>query len=132
MLQSRIIKILLYEEVEPSETVRLTKLLEEGNIMVGHFRLSWNYFTLKPDEVYAFNEKKAFIHPKSNLVASHAVMMVGIGHQQTGPKRFLRHMVMQNSEGKLFGINGIGRVRKNSVRGLYRLEVEIPKKGFLD
>ena len=63
MLQSRIIKILLYEEVEPSETVRLTKLLEEGNIMVGHFRLSWNYFTLKPDEVYAFNEKKAFIHP---------------------------------------------------------------------
>jgi senataxin len=54
-LQSRVIKILLYEEVQPSDTVDLTKMLEEGNIMVGHFRLSWNYFTVKPNEVYAFN-----------------------------------------------------------------------------
>lgn len=107
LLQSRIIKILSYEEVDPSKTADVTKLVEEGNVMVGHFRLSWNYFTLKPSEVYAFDDKKAFIHPKSNLVASHAVMTVGNGHRNTAPKRFFRYMVMQNSEGKLFGIEGI-------------------------
>ncbi|OEL15430.1 hypothetical protein BAE44_0023551, partial [Dichanthelium oligosanthes] len=108
-------------------------LLEEGNIMVGPFRLSLNYFTLKPGQVYVFDEKKAYIHPMSNLVASHAVMMVGTRHCWIAPKRFLWYIVMQNSLGEAV-LDRWHRqgVAKNTIQGLYRLEVKIPKEVFLD
>uniref|UniRef100_A0A0E0MHP3 Uncharacterized protein n=1 Tax=Oryza punctata TaxID=4537 RepID=A0A0E0MHP3_ORYPU len=99
------------------------------NAWLAIFRLSYNYFYLKPGEVYMYDETKPFIHPKSNLAATHALMMIGIGKKQskwnekTKLPVFRRHMVMQNSEGKRFGMDGIGRISKNSVRGLYRIQV---------
>lgn len=45
----------------------------------------------------------------------------------TGSRKpvYTNHMVMQNSEGNMFGINGIGRVGKNSVMELYRIYVSL-------
>ncbi|KAL6654575.1 hypothetical protein ACP70R_008040 [Stipagrostis hirtigluma subsp. patula] len=116
-------KISSYVFVDPNKTEDVRDILENGGIMVGYFRLSRNYYSLRPNQVYVFDEERPIIHPKSELVASHVVMMIGIGHRQTGVRRFSRHMAMQNSEGKVFGINGFGRVGKKTVRGLYRIEV---------
>lgn len=105
--------------------------LEKGGIMVGTFSISRNYYSLSPSEVYVYDPDKQIRHDKSGLAASHVAMMIGIGHRLTKPKHFSRHMVMQNSEGKLFGINGVGRVGKKTVRKLYWIEVENvkPKQG---
>jgi len=99
--------------------------LEKGGIMVGSFRISRNYFSLSPGQVYVYDTDKAITHDKSGLPASHVAMMIGIGHRLTASNRFSRHMVMQNSEGKLFGTNGIGRIgKRQTLRKLYWIEVE--------
>lgn len=93
--------------------------------MVGSFPISRNYYSLSPRDVYVYDPDKEIRHEKSGLAASHVTMMIGIGHRLTLSKRFSRHMVMQNSEGKLFGINGIGRIgKKKTLRNLYWIEVE--------
>uniref|UniRef100_K3YL01 Uncharacterized protein n=1 Tax=Setaria italica TaxID=4555 RepID=K3YL01_SETIT len=128
MLQFQVFKILSYEEVDPTNTERVERLMEEGNMMVGHFLLSRNYFSLKPGQVYVFDKEKPFLHPKSGMAVSHAVMMIGVGHQPTAASGQLEHhMVLQNSEGRLFGINGIGKVCKKDVDGLYLIKVENEK-----
>ncbi|RLM70168.1 hypothetical protein C2845_PM17G14200 [Panicum miliaceum] len=97
------------------DTEAVTAHLQKGGIM----------FSLSPWEVYVYDPDKAIRHEKSGLAASHVAMMIGIGHRLTLSKRFSRHMVMQNSEGNLFGINGIGRIgKKNTLRNLYWIEVE--------
>jgi hypothetical protein len=77
--------------------------------------------------VYVFDKEKPMLHPRSWMPVSHAVMMIGIGHQPAASSQLCHHMVMQNSEGRLFGVNGIGRVSKKDVDGLYLIEVEKPK-----
>ncbi|KAK3120638.1 hypothetical protein QOZ80_9AG0691280 [Eleusine coracana subsp. coracana] len=110
-------------------TEDVTKLLEAGNIMVGRFLLSRNFYNLKPGEVYVHDKNMQLFHPKSGLPASHGVMRVSIGRRQTslvketGKPKYTSHMVMQNSESELFGINGIGRVGKKTVLDLYRITV---------
>ncbi|KAL6907869.1 hypothetical protein ACP4OV_002039 [Aristida adscensionis] len=112
-----------YASVDPTQTEAVSDILEKGGIMVGHFRLSRNYYSLKPRQVYVFDKNMPIMHPQSDLVAAHAVMMIGIGHRPTSPGRFTRHMAIQNSEGELFGINGIGKVGKKTVQGLYRIHL---------
>lgn len=131
---SQVVKLSAYQEIvvnsnlNTKSTEDVKNNLEKGNILVGSFRLSMNYFNQKPGEVYVYNGKKPIKHPKSNLTASHAVMMIGIGHTKTfRPNNgYFRHLCMQNSESRLFGINGLGRVAKNSVRKLYQIELEKP------
>lgn len=64
MLQFQVFKILSYEEVDPTNTERVERLLEEGNMMVGHFPLSRNYFSLKPGQVYVFDKEKPYSAPQ--------------------------------------------------------------------
>ncbi|TVU23829.1 hypothetical protein EJB05_26212, partial [Eragrostis curvula] len=121
-------KISGHELVDHSNSEAVTELLDTGNIMVGRFRLSRNYYSLKPGEVYVYDADQQIYHPKSGLAASHGAMMIGSGRTQTklkenGKPVYARHMVMQNSEGDLFGINGIGRVGKKTVTELYRIHV---------
>ncbi|TVU02629.1 hypothetical protein EJB05_51871, partial [Eragrostis curvula] len=121
-------KISGHELVDHSNSEAMTELLDTGNIMVGRFRLSRNYYSLKPGEVYVYDADQQIYHPKSGLAASHGAMMIGSGRTQTklkenGKPVYARHMVMQNSEGDLFGINGIGRVGKKTVTELYRIHV---------
>ncbi|OEL30205.1 hypothetical protein BAE44_0008775 [Dichanthelium oligosanthes] len=107
------------------DTEAVTAHLEKGGIMVGSFPISCNYFSLRPEEVYVYQPDKAITHDKSGLPASHVGMMIGIGHRLNESKRFTRHMVMQNSEGELFGTNGIARIgKKQTLRKLYWIEVE--------
>ncbi|OEL37297.1 hypothetical protein BAE44_0001684 [Dichanthelium oligosanthes] len=87
--------------------------LKKGGGMVVHFRVSWNYFSLRPGEEYAFDPERPMIHPKSDLVAGHAAMTIGVGHGQSTNADQYQHMVIQNSLGKLFGIDGIGSIRIN-------------------
>lgn len=131
--QFREFKISGHEHVDPKMTETVTNLLKAGSVMVGRFLLSRNFYSLKPGQVYVFDESKQLYHPRSGLVASHGVMMMGIGRRQTGTAektgkpKYARHMAMQNSEGELFGINGTGRVGKKTVLDLYRIEVSDPE-----
>lgn len=131
--QSQVFKISGHELVDPKNVKTVTELLELGNILVGRFKLSRNYYSLKPGQVYVYDKDKQIFHPKSGLPASHGVMIMGVGRRQTrwsemtGSRKpvYTNHMVMQNSEGNMFGINGIGRVGKNSVMELYRIYVSL-------
>ncbi|CAO2144958.1 unnamed protein product [Urochloa humidicola] len=78
-------KIKAYGTMNPNDTDAVTARLEEGGILIGHFMLSRNYYRLRPGEVYVYDPDTAIRHPISGLPASHAAMMIGIGHQQTGP-----------------------------------------------
>ncbi|TVU23816.1 hypothetical protein EJB05_26199, partial [Eragrostis curvula] len=119
----RVFKILGWEYVDPANTEAVKKILEQGSIMVGHFRMSRNYYNLKPGQVYVDDKDQALLNPKSDQPASHAVMMIGIGRNV-----YFRHLGMQNSEGRIFGINGLGRVGKQSVEGLYRIKINVYRK----
>ncbi|TVT98821.1 hypothetical protein EJB05_55850, partial [Eragrostis curvula] len=119
----RVFKILGWEYVDPANTEAVKKILEQGGIMVGHFRMSQNYYNLKPGQVYVYDKDQALLNPKSDQPASHAVMMIGIGRSKTVLDGYFRHMAMQSSEGRIFGINGLGRVAKTSVEGLYWIKV---------
>ena len=123
--QFRRFKIKAYGSMNKDDTEAVEAHLEKGGIMVGSFRISRNYFSLSPGQVYVYDTDKAITHDKSGLPASHVAMMIGIGHRLTASNRFSRHMVMQNSEGKLFGTNGIGRIgKRQTLRKLYWIEVE--------
>ena len=101
-MQFRKFKIKAYGSMD-KDTEAVTAHLQKGGIMVGSFPISRNYFSLSPWEVYVYDLDKAIRHEKSVLEASHVEMMIDIGHQLTLSKCFSRHMVMQNSEGNLFG-----------------------------
>jgi hypothetical protein len=85
--------------------------------------------------VYVYDPETAIRHPVSGLATSHSAMMIGVGHRQTAdPECLSHHMVMQNSLGKQFGINVIGRVgingasrvvgKKQTAQSLHWIEVE--------
>ncbi|TVT97390.1 hypothetical protein EJB05_57389, partial [Eragrostis curvula] len=123
----RLVKIKSHERVDGKEAEEIGSLLECGDIMIGTFRLSRNYFRLRPGEPYVYQKNIPYIHPKSGLPVSHSAMVVGHGKQpsplestSTEPPR-LHHVNIQNSEGKRFGVNGFGRVTRGSLRGLYRI-----------
>lgn len=131
-LHSQVVKLSAYKgivvDTKVNQSIKDVKnLLEKGNILVGSFRLSMNYYKLRPGEIYVYDEKKPIKHPKSNLTASHAVMMIGIG-QSKNPRYCF--MGMQNSEGQRFGINGLGRVAVKSIKDLFQIELEKPAGGL--
>uniref|UniRef100_A0A0E0MHP9 DNA2/NAM7 helicase-like C-terminal domain-containing protein n=1 Tax=Oryza punctata TaxID=4537 RepID=A0A0E0MHP9_ORYPU len=127
----RLFKIASYEKVGINKPQKVRCLLEAGNIMVGHFRVSRNYFYLKPGEIYSYDKSMPYIHAKSNLPVSHAVMVIGDGREPMASAAngtcsselplYREHVMIQNSEGKRFGIDGLGRVDKLSFRGLYHI-----------
>jgi senataxin len=96
--------------------------LRSGRMLACHFRLSTNYFYLKPGECYEFDETKAYIHPISDMPASHAVMGTGFGVLPSVSRgKQLAHVTMQNSEGLRFGYDGSGTVMRQSLRGAYTM-----------
>uniref|UniRef100_A0A0E0MHQ1 DNA2/NAM7 helicase-like C-terminal domain-containing protein n=1 Tax=Oryza punctata TaxID=4537 RepID=A0A0E0MHQ1_ORYPU len=129
--EDRLFKIASYEKVGINKPQKVRCLLEAGNIMVGHFRVSRNYFYLKPGEIYSYDKSMPYIHAKSNLPVSHAVMVIGDGREPMASAAngtcsselplYREHVMIQNSEGKRFGIDGLGRVDKLSFRGLYHI-----------
>ncbi|KAL6654461.1 hypothetical protein ACP70R_007926 [Stipagrostis hirtigluma subsp. patula] len=128
--RERLFKIESYELVDAEEEGKAESLLEAGNIMIGTFRVSRNYFYLKPGETYKYDKSIPYIHAKSGLPGAHAVMVIGHGKQQPSPEEakgtsgqsiLLRHVHFQNSEGRRFGIDGFGRVFRCSLRGLYHV-----------
>uniref|UniRef100_J3N9W9 Uncharacterized protein n=1 Tax=Oryza brachyantha TaxID=4533 RepID=J3N9W9_ORYBR len=129
-LQDRLFKISSYEKVvDVDDSQKVRSLLEAGNIMVGYFRVSRNYFYLKPGEIYMYDKTRPYIHAKSNLPVSHAVMVIGDGRKPTASAAnetsqlptYNEHVMIQNSEGKRFGIDGLGRVDKPTLRRLYKI-----------
>ncbi|KAK1648046.1 hypothetical protein QYE76_065851 [Lolium multiflorum] len=125
--EDRIFKISSYSLLKPMDVKKNMARLMRGDIMPCHFRLSRNYFYLQPGEVYQYDEKCPYIHKKSGLPVSHAVMMVGGGilplpHAVDDPQaRF--HTIFQNSEGETFGIGGRGKVLTCSLKGLYHVRI---------
>ncbi|XP_052137433.1 uncharacterized protein LOC127755841 [Oryza glaberrima] len=100
--------------------------VKDGKFLVAHFRISENYFSLRPGEIYHFDRHKPYLHPVSFLPASHAVMIIGLGKTMTKVKNILErsiHLNLQNSAGSLFGENGCGYVGLESIRGLYQLDI---------
>uniref|UniRef100_A0A0E0F852 DNA2/NAM7 helicase-like C-terminal domain-containing protein n=1 Tax=Oryza meridionalis TaxID=40149 RepID=A0A0E0F852_9ORYZ len=88
----------------------------------------------KPGEIYSYDKRVPYIHAKSNLPVSHAVMVIGDGRHRepmasaasgtsnsTEQPLYREHVMIQNSEGKRFGIDGLGKVDKLSFRGLYQI-----------
>ncbi|CAM0152696.1 unnamed protein product [Urochloa decumbens] len=95
----------------------------KGNVLIGTFKLSMNYNYCKPGEIYEYNPKEPILHPLTDRPASHAVMVIG-GIEASDKTQLLpkeHHFVMQNSHGRYFGQNGIGRVRCSSIRHLYKV-----------
>jgi senataxin len=135
-LQTRLFKIESYEKLDADAAEETESLVEAGNIMVGTFRVSRNYFYLKPGETYAYDASIPYIHPKSFLPASHAVMVIGHGKQPPTTTAegtseaacWPRHVNFQNSYGRRFGVNGFGRLARRSLRQLYKITVpELPQ-----
>lgn len=120
ILQDCVFKISSYKRLDREREFH--DLLKEGNILVIHFRVSWNFFYLRPGEIYQYDEKTPIIHAKSGLPASHAVMMLGTGRGPNPDPQ--RHVLIQNSEGVLFGIGGVGKVSRDSVKGVYQIIIE--------
>jgi senataxin len=117
-------KLESYERVDETLTAEeAEELVEAGSIMACNFRLSRNYFRLRPGDVYVYDSRFPYIHPISGLPVSHAAMVIGHGGQQQPPpaKGPVRHVHIQNSEGERFGDDGFGRVDRDTVHGLYRL-----------
>uniref|UniRef100_A0A0D9XUS6 DNA2/NAM7 helicase-like C-terminal domain-containing protein n=1 Tax=Leersia perrieri TaxID=77586 RepID=A0A0D9XUS6_9ORYZ len=127
--EDSIFKISAYNRVNVDVPENIISLLENGNVMIGCFRLSYNYFYLNPGQIYCYDQSKPYIHPKSNIPASHAVVVIGhgkrlMGHDKGANKTIIRrHVAIQNSEGKRFGFDGTGRVYRRSLRQLYQLKL---------
>jgi hypothetical protein len=67
MWQTRLFKIESYEKLDVEKEEETESLMEVGNIMVGNFRASHNYFFLKPGGTYVYDATIPYIHPKSCL-----------------------------------------------------------------
>lgn len=104
----------------------IKKHLRSACMMACYFRVSPNFFYLKPGDCYEYDEKNPYIHPKSGLPVSHAVMGIGFGMLPSPvPKgKTQTTIIFQNSAGSVFGFDGIGKVRKQSVRGAYIMNAE--------
>ncbi|TVU05879.1 hypothetical protein EJB05_49081, partial [Eragrostis curvula] len=130
---ARLFRIQSHEEINAKEVEKTESLVEGGEIMIGSFRVSRNYFRLRQGETYVYYKEMPYINAKSGLPASHSVMITGHGKQpfplkgtSTEPS-CLRHVHFQNSEGKRFGVNGFGRVARSSLqRRLYRISLPPP------
>jgi senataxin len=122
--RERLFKLESYERVDATLTTEEAEaLVEAGNIMACNFRLSRNYFDLRPGEVYVYDRLCSYIHARSGMPVSHAVTVIGHGGQETRLQGPVRHVHFQNSEGKRSGDDGFGRVARDLVRRLYRLTV---------
>ncbi|EEE54497.1 hypothetical protein OsJ_01623 [Oryza sativa Japonica Group] len=126
--EEALFRILGNNRVDAAEPENL-RSIEDGNVMVGCFRLSYNYFYLKPGEVYWYDKSKPYVHSRSNLPAAHAVMVIGHGKRMmdrgegTSNNVVRRHVVIQNSEGKRFGFDGTRRVLRRSLTHLYQMKI---------
>lgn len=126
-------KIKSHMRLNVNKVEETESLLDHGNIMIGTFRLSRNYFHLKPGEPYIYDKKLPYIHARSGLPASHSVMVIGHGKQPLPLEEgtsieppCLRHVHIQNSEGKRFGVDGFGRISRASLSGLYWISLPPP------
>ncbi|BAT15063.1 Os11g0648500 [Oryza sativa Japonica Group] len=126
--EEALFRISAHNRVDAAEPENL-RSIEDGNVMVGCFRLSYNYFYLKPGEVYWYDKSKPYVHSRSNLPAAHAVMVIGHGKRMmdrgegTSNNVVRRHVVIQNSEGKRFGFDGTRRVLRRSLTHLYQMKI---------
>ncbi|KAM0915363.1 hypothetical protein ACQ4PT_010903 [Festuca glaucescens] len=106
-------------EIKENEDMRIAlATLDAGSVLAGNYRVSRNYFSLNPGEVYHYDSKMPYLSPRSSLPYAHAVMMIGSG---TEVRKV--HLNFQNSAGSLFGDNGFGKVGSSSVRGLHIIRV---------
>uniref|UniRef100_A0A0E0BLQ3 DNA2/NAM7 helicase-like C-terminal domain-containing protein n=1 Tax=Oryza glumipatula TaxID=40148 RepID=A0A0E0BLQ3_9ORYZ len=111
---------------EDQEIKTVFDTVKDGKILVGHFHMSENFFSLRPGDIYHYDRQKPYLNPVSSLQASHAVMIIGSGVTMTKVKKRLQcaiHLSLQNSAGRLFGENGCGYVGLESIRGLYQLDI---------
>ena len=99
--------------------------LAAGNVFLGTYRKSHNYFYLKPGQVYHYDRTTPYLNPRSYMPYSHAVTMIGSGEEfAKSPNRETKvHLNFQNNAGHLFGDNGFGKVGSSSERNLYRIIV---------
>ncbi|BAD87686.1 helicase-like protein [Oryza sativa Japonica Group] len=51
--------------------------VKNGKFPVAHFRMSENFFSLRPGEIGHYDYQKPYLHPVCSLLASHAVMIIG-------------------------------------------------------
>ncbi|TVU44993.1 hypothetical protein EJB05_04459, partial [Eragrostis curvula] len=117
-----VIKIKSFEEIKPEDVARVCKHLRDGQVLAGSILLSYNFFELKPDEVYKFDPERPVIS-YGGVVMKHAVMMVGYGQisDVDDSTNDAIHLVYQNSFGKLFGFaGGYGRV---DIASVYKMAV---------
>nr|ABA94994.1 hypothetical protein LOC_Os11g42910 [Oryza sativa Japonica Group] len=111
---------------EDQEIKTVFDTVKDGKILVGHFHMSENFFSLRPGEIYHYDRQKPYLNPVSSLQASHAVMIIGSGVTMTKVKKRIQcaiHLSLQNSAGRLVGENGCGYVGLESIRGLYQLDI---------
>jgi hypothetical protein len=132
--QEATFKIKSYSRLDIRENRGLNDALlaiRNGTVLSGYFRISRNYFYLKPGEIYHYDDTRPYLSPIYSLPASHVVMMIGSGVTNTStelPSEDLQkqkdiHLNFQNSAGKLFGDGGFGKIGSRSVRGLYQMKV---------
>ncbi|KAM0928933.1 hypothetical protein ACQ4PT_001913 [Festuca glaucescens] len=105
--------------------------IRNGTVLSDYFRISQNFFSLKPGQIYHYDKTKPYISLLYSIPASHVVMMIGSGVTDTStelPSGDLQHekdihLNFQNSAGKMFGDGGFGKIGSRSVRGLYQMKV---------
>ncbi|KAB8115998.1 hypothetical protein EE612_056900 [Oryza sativa] len=103
---------------------RWSKLLQDRLFKLASYEKVGINEPQKPGEIYSYDKRVPYIHAKSNLPVSHAVMVIGDGRHRepmASAANDREHVMIQNSEGKRFGIDGLGRVDKLSFRGLYQI-----------
>jgi hypothetical protein len=94
----------------------IQKILCLAHVMVGTFRLSKNYKSLKPGDIYVYDKDDP--ETINGKYCSHAVAIIGYGRREG-----VWYYVFQNSYGEGWGEKGVGRVAMDSLRHLVRIKI---------
>lgn len=104
-----------FEELNIADFNGACAKLKEGNVLVGNFRVTTDFYRLGADDIYDIPANPVYVITPSGLVSSHCVVIVGFGVTPEGEGYY----VFQNSYGEGWGSGGYGRVTARSLKYLY-------------
>lgn len=104
-----------FEELNIADFNGACAKLKEGNVLVGNFRVTTDFYRLGADDIYDIPANPVYVITPSGLVSSHCVVIVGFGVTPEGEGYY----VFQNSYEEGWGSGGYGRVTARSLKYLY-------------
>ncbi|KAF0903320.1 hypothetical protein E2562_026596 [Oryza meyeriana var. granulata] len=105
-----------YDTGEMSIQKIAAKIKGERRVMLASFKVSDDYKTMKPGELYFYNSNNAKKNP-NKVTFSHCVLVVGYGLQEGD------YLVILDSHGSEFWEGGFGRVYLEDILSMAGVEL---------